>query len=137
MALCLPVLMLIVTGLLTFSVALNNYLELSNAVTMGGRALASSRGATDPCSAASTAVYQAAPFLNHGTTVLTMTYVFYDKAHNTLGSGSGKSCTADASNMVPNGSVQLTLTYPCNLSVFGYQFVPGCKMETQTTEYLQ
>ena len=49
MALALPILLLVVTGILTFGLAFNNYLLLTEATSVGARTLAISRGATtDP-----------------------------------------------------------------------------------------
>ena len=45
-AVCLPVLLLILTGIFTFGIALNNYLMMTNAVSIGARYLAISRGQT-------------------------------------------------------------------------------------------
>ena len=44
MALVLPVLLLVVTGILTFGLAFNNYLLLTEATSVGARTLAISRG---------------------------------------------------------------------------------------------
>jgi Flp pilus assembly protein TadG len=63
-ALTLPILLLVVTGLMMFGIAINNYLELTDAVNVGARAVSIARGATsDPCSTASTAVINGAPLL--------------------------------------------------------------------------
>ena len=49
MALVLPVLLLVVTGILTFGLAFNNYILLTEATSVGARTLAISRGGTtDP-----------------------------------------------------------------------------------------
>ena len=132
MALSLPILLLILTGIMTFGIALNNRLELSNAAAVGGHVLAADRGATDPCQDASSAIYKAAPFL--GASSITISYAFWDQYGNTKGAASGTSCTAAAGYLISNGSVQLTLSYPCNLGVFGFQFWPGCLLTAQTKE---
>ena len=63
-ALCLPLLMLLVTGMITFGIALHDYLEMTDAVSVGARLVAISRGqTTDPCATSATAVYNAAPLL--------------------------------------------------------------------------
>src|ERR1700719_3147362 len=65
MALILPVLLLVVTGILTFGLAFNNYVLLTEATSIGARTLAISRGATqDPAATASSAVIAAAPLLS-------------------------------------------------------------------------
>ena len=56
-ALVLPVLLLVVTAITTFGIALNNYLQLTEAVGIGGQVLSVSRGnTTDPCNIVSSAV---------------------------------------------------------------------------------
>jgi hypothetical protein len=53
-ALLLPILLLLTTGIMVFGVAMNNYLQLTNAVSIGARNLAISAGITlDPCATAS------------------------------------------------------------------------------------
>jgi Flp pilus assembly protein TadG len=135
MALCLPMLLIIVTGIISFSIAQNNYLELRNAAGMGGRVLVESRGDTDPCKQASAAIYQGAPFL--GTKRLSIAYSFYDQAGNSQGSAAGASCPSAQPWLIAKGTAKLTLTYPCNLGVYGHQFWPGCTLTAQTTEYVQ
>src|ERR1700743_2083620 len=64
MALALPVLLLVLTGIFTFGLAFNNYLLLTEATSIGARTLAISRGdTTDPCATATSAVIAAAPLL--------------------------------------------------------------------------
>ena len=73
-ALVFPVLLLIVTGVLAFGLAFNNYIALTNAVGVGARQLAISRGQTlDPCSTASTAISGAAPLLTSSSITFTYT----------------------------------------------------------------
>src|SRR5271165_6452476 len=56
-ALILPMLLLITTGIMIFGVAMNNYLQLTNAVSMGARTVATySQLTKDPCSVASAAI---------------------------------------------------------------------------------
>ena len=63
-AVTLPVLLLVVTGLMTFGIAINNYILLTDGVNIGARQLAISRGnTTDPCYTVSSAVIAAAPLL--------------------------------------------------------------------------
>ena len=142
-AVSLPVLLLVVTGMFTFGWALNNYLELEDAVSIGARLLAVSRlETTDPCALAYTAVTDAAPFLlRQGAISLTTT--MFDATGTQLGSYSGTSCSSGsntegaAGNLVQGGSVQVTATFPCNLSVYGVNYISNCNLQAQTTEYVQ
>jgi Flp pilus assembly protein TadG len=129
-ALVLPILLLIVTAVFAFGIALHDYLELTDAVSIGARLLAINRGQTaDPCATAAAAIEKAAPFLNSANMTFTITL-----NGNT---NSGASCTSGAAEMVQNTAATVTVSYPCNLSVFGANLAPNCKMYAQTTEMMQ
>ena len=59
-AVAMPILMVMLTGIFSFSIALYQKLQLSEAVSNGGRYLATARGQTDPCSLTTSAIYAAA-----------------------------------------------------------------------------
>jgi Flp pilus assembly protein TadG len=135
-ALCLPLLMLIVTGIITFGIALHNYLEMTNAVSIGARLLAVSRGqTTDPCADTATAVYRAAPFLTPAR--LGFTFVLNGTSYTGATCSSPSTSQGAAGNLVQGAAAQVTATYPCNLSVFGVNYSPGCTLTVQTTELVQ
>jgi Flp pilus assembly protein TadG len=132
-----------VTGIFTFGIALHDYLELTDAVSIGARLLAVSRGAADPCNAAATAVENAAPFLNWSSPSATITFVLNCTAGSPCGNGngtsvSGTSCPSSTTTLAKGTGAQVTATYPCNLSVFGHNYAPSsCTMTAQTTELIQ
>ena len=143
MALVLPILMLVLTGIFSFGIAMANYMQLTEAVSVGGRALAVSRNQyLDPCAAAVSAIESAAPSLNPAR--LTFTFVLNGGSPIT-----GTSCSSSdynsgaagaittAGNAHPPGSAQVTVTYPCNLAVYGRNLVPSCNLTAQTTELVQ
>ena len=136
-ALSLPLLMLILTGMMTFGIALNNYLELTNAASIGARLIAISRGqTTDPCATIATAVYHAAPFLKPAN--LTFTLVLNGTSYTNMAScPSASTTTGAAGNLLQGTDAQLTVKYPCNLKVFGYNYAPSCTMTARTTELMQ
>ena len=126
--LVMPFLLLLVTGMATFGIALHNVLALSNAVNAGAQQLAFSRGqTTDPCATAYSAISTAAPSL---TTGLSLSFIINGTTY-----ASTTSCTSGASNMVQGASAQITATYPCALGVFGQKF--NCRLQSQTTEFIQ
>jgi Flp pilus assembly protein TadG len=130
LALVLPVLLLIMLGIFTFGVAINNALMLSNAVSNGALLLAISRGqATDPCATTAAAVYNAAPLLTP--TNISFTFVLNGNTYH------GTSCTAGAGNLAQGTAAQVAVTYPCDLSVFGFNYAPGCNLSAQTSELVQ
>jgi Flp pilus assembly protein TadG len=127
--LVIPVLLLAMTGMVSFGIALHNDLILTNAVNTGTQLLAISRGQTsDPCATAYTAISGAAPSLAAG---LSLTFVINGATYT-----STNTCTAAAANMVQGASAQVTATYPCNLAVFGMSF-PSCALKAQIAEFIQ
>lgn len=144
-ALCLPVFLLIVTGITTFAIALNNYLVMTNAVSTGAQQVAVSRGnTTDPCALAATAIVNAAPNLNSSN--LKFSFVLNGTSYPSSGTYSGSSAatcssssttTGAAGNLVSGQAAQVTLTYPCNLAVYGHNYMPSCNLAVQTTEIVQ
>ena len=136
-AMLLPVLLLLTTGLLVFGVAMNNYLQLTNAVSVGARKVAlyghqtgAAASTADPCATASAAVIAAAPALNPAS--LTFTYSFNSVPASTT------SCTDAAANLISTTNATVTVTYPLNLSVFGAVFSKSNAVLTATsTELVQ
>jgi len=127
--LVMPILLLTMTGMVSFGLALRNDLVLTNAVNTGAQLLAFSRGqTTDPCATAYTAISGAAPSLTSG---LSLTFVINGSTYTAT-----NTCAAGAANMVQGASASITATYPCALGVFGENFA-GCKLQSQVTEFIQ
>jgi Flp pilus assembly protein TadG len=136
MALALPVLLLVLTGILTFGLAFNNYVLLTEATSIGARALAISRGATtDPCSTASSAVIAAAPLLAPAS--LSFSFVLNGSSYTGTSCSSGSSTTGAAANLVQGANAVVTVTYPCSLAVYGANYAPHCSLQAQMTELIQ
>lgn len=126
--LVMPVLLLVMTGMVSFGFALHNELLLTNAVSTGAQLLSFSRGqTTDPCSTTYSAITNAAPGLASS---ISVSYVINGASY------SGSSCTAGASNMAQGANAQVTGSYPCVLAVFG-QYYPSCTLRSQVTEFIQ
>ena len=122
--------------MMTFGIALHSYLELTNAVSIGARLLAISRGqTTNPCATTATAVYHAAPLLNPAN--LTFTLVLNGTTYPGASCSSPNTTTGAAGNLVQGSDATVTATYPCNLKVFGYNYAPSCIMTARTTELTQ
>jgi Flp pilus assembly protein TadG len=142
MALVLPVLMLMVTGIFAFGTAFNNYVALTNAVDISGRLLAIDRlNTTDPCADVANAVRRAAPYLKPAN--LSFTIVLNTTTYGGTSGTSGTSCssssatTGAAANLVQGQPVTVTVTYPCSFGVYGMNLVPGCTLTAQVTELEQ
>jgi len=135
-AVTLPILLLIITGIFAFGIALNNYLELTDAVGISARTLAISRGqTTDPCATVVSAFYKAAPTLK--TASLTFSFVLNGTSYSGTSCSSSSTTTGAAGNLVQGGSAQVVATYPCNLMVYGSNYAPSCTLKAQTTEVVQ
>jgi Flp pilus assembly protein TadG len=130
-AVVLPILLLIVTGIFAFGIALNQYLELTEAASVGARLLAVSRGQTaDPCATAAAAISNAAP-------LLTSTSLGYSFVLN--GNSYGASCptsTNAGANLQQGVAATVTVTYPCNLTVYMFLKSPF-NMTARVTELVQ
>ncbi len=158
-ALIFTVLMPVVLGIIVFGVAFNNYLEITHAANNGALVLAMSRGNTeDVCLATTQAITAAATNLNPSniTTTINIFPPATVSASNPndapcLGtpslspSGTGTfSCPAQGSNgsgqsyLQQYGCVQVKVTYPCNLRVYGVNLGgSNCNLTTQTAEAVQ
>lgn len=137
-ALILPMLLLITTGIMIFGVAMNNYLQLTNAVSMGARTAAINAQLTkDPCLVASNAIIAAAPGLT--ASKLTFNFSFNNHSYPNQASCSSASLTTPpASYLAPNTNVTVNATYPLNLSVFGKVFnLNNAVLSASSTELVQ
>jgi len=129
-ALCLPPLLIVVTGITTFGIAMNNYIMLTNATDIGARQLALQRGqGSDPCNVAYSAIVAASPLLKSAS--LTFNYTINGTAY------SGSTCTTATTNLVQGAAAQVTVTYPCSLKIYGKTIVSSCTLKAQTSEYIQ
>ena len=135
-AVVLPVLLLVLTGIFTFGVAMNNYNELTEAVNTGARQLAISRGqTTDPCATTVAAVYAAAPTLKQSK--LAFSFALDGTAYSGTSCSSSSTTTGAAGNLVEGQAAEVSVTYPCNLAIYGINLAPSCTLQAQTTELVQ
>ncbi len=136
-ALVLPLLLLVVTGITTFGLLINNYLALTDAVSTGARYLAINRGqTTDPCALTATTVENAAPYLTPANLQFKITL------SNSAIAYSGTTCagtptTGAPSNLKAGQPAIVTVTYPCSVTVYGATYLPTCILTAQTTEIVQ
>ena len=137
LAFCLPLLLLVVTGILSFGLTFNSYIQLTEATSVGARLLAVSRNQTlDPCAYAAAAVFKAAPLLNQ--TSLRFFFVINGDSYSGSSCPSSSYTTGAAGSMQqPQGSAQLRVTYPCSLAVFGMNYAPSCSLTASSAESIQ
>jgi Flp pilus assembly protein TadG len=158
-ALLLTALMPLLMGIIVFGIAFSNYLALTNATASGAQQVAQSRGQNlDPCNVVDQAVLSQTPFsLPQNQSGLQFSMVINPPTGQTVpnptttggsnasytGSGSSFSClsgsntTGSAGNLMANGTLSVTVTYPCSLVVYGVDFAPGCKLTAATQEAIQ
>lgn len=134
-ALVLPLLLLAVTGVLWFGIALNQYQVLTNAVGSGARAFALSRGqttVTDPCSYAVTTIEASASTLTASSLTFKVVY--------TPSSGTSTTytypTTCSGLTMNSGDTVQITSTYPITTNVFSFGS-NHLTLTAQTSELVQ
>ena len=126
-AISLPLLLMVFTGIFSFAIAYNNEIVLTQGVGAGGEYLQLIRTTTsDPCADTLTAIKNAAPNLNSSNIALTITM-------NGVAE-SGNSCSGAQTNLVAGVPVTVKATYPCKLQVYGMVF-PSCTLTAQVTEY--
>lgn len=132
LALCLPILLALVTGITSFGLAFNNYLMLTNAVDTGARQLSILSGnTTDPCKDVSTTIAAASPLLKSASIKYTFNF------NNGTYINTTTSCTAGAAQLTENKPMQVTVTYPCSILVYGKNVLPSCTLTAQATELEQ
>jgi Flp pilus assembly protein TadG len=136
-AMILPMLLLLTTGVLVFGVAMNNYMQLTNAASIGARALAISAEVTlDPCATAYTAITGASPGLTPSK--LTFSYVLNGISYSGPTCSSGSVSSGAAGNLSSGTNATVTITYPLNLSVFGKVFSSSnAVLSATSTELVQ
>jgi Flp pilus assembly protein TadG len=145
-ALVAPIMLMIMMGIVVIGSTLSNYVQLIEATSSAARGVAVARSNTlDPCNSFSAAVIAGAPLLNSSN--MTFTLVLTSSSGSTLGTYgpttgsltcSSSSYTSGApSYLQQGGSAAVTVTYPCNLTIYGKNYWSACTLQAQTTEMIQ
>lgn len=138
MAVVLPLMMLIITGMTGLGIVLNQYLVLTNATQVGAMQVAISAGESgfDPCNVAATAVAAASPTL----VASNITYTFqFSGVTGSVGPFKGTSastCTTDAASVTAQTTVTVETQYPASLLIFGFK-PSTINMQSWTAELVQ
>lgn len=123
-----PILIMLMIGIAKFGLVLNNYLTLTEAVATGARYLALSRsGSSTPYTSTIAQVQGAAFNLSTGSLSITTTV-------------NGTACTTNATCqplLTAGTPAVVRATYPCDLTVFGYNFAPSCTLSSSTSDMIQ
>jgi Flp pilus assembly protein TadG len=140
-ALVMPILMTVIFGMIEMGIMLNNYMQLTNAVAIGGEVLAVDRGnTTDPCADASNAVLAAAPGLNPANLTFTVILNGVQQTPHTgsISCSSTSTSTGMAANLVQGKSAVLRVTSTFNVQVPGFgNITSGLQFPAQITELVQ
>lgn len=141
-ALMLPILALIMMGILTFGVALNNYLQICDGVNLAAKQLAIEGDTdTDNCATAAATIAGATTGLNtafQGTSSVTITVKIGSTSYGSSCAGAMNSAT------LAGETATLTATYPCAV-VLGITSSTGvnwlnstnCTLSAYTEELIQ
>lgn len=134
MAFVLPILLVVLTGIFSFGIALNQDMVLTNAVNAGARGFALSRSGTtslapsaDPCLYAVTTAVSAASSLQASNMSFTFNYTPSGSGNPNKGgsattyTGTGTSSSVCANLAMYTGDiVQVQATYPVTPTIFGW-----------------
>jgi Flp pilus assembly protein TadG len=127
-ALIVPALLGVMTGIITFGIAFSNQLTLTQAVGSAGQYLAQIRtSSTNPCADVFTALKNAAPGLTSAN--ITLTTTLNGNVNN------GTTCSGKQTQLVQGSPVSVYATYPCSLSIYGITFAGSCQLTAKVTEY--
>lgn len=127
-ALTVPVLLGVLTGIITFGIAFSNQLTLTQAVGSAGQYLSQIRtSTTNPCADTFTALKNAAPGLTSANITMTVTMNGTATTANT--------CSGKQTQLVQGSPVSVYATYPCSLSIYGVTFANSCQLTAKVTEY--
>ena len=114
------VLPLVMIGIMQAGILFNNWVMLTEAARQGARELSIARAPAphpDACVKATNRINSAAIGLT--TTSVTKSYAF----------DTGSSCT----NMAAGSDAKISVTYPCNLTILGINYAPGCTLSSWST----
>lgn len=140
-ALILPCMTLLITGMVWFGIALNNYIVLTNAVGTGARALALARGqttpslaGTDPCSYAVQSANAVATTLNASKISYAIEWTTYTSSGVAVATSYTNSCTGLSLNA--NDNIKIKAVYPFTAFVYGWK-PTRLDLTAQTAELVQ
>lgn len=126
-AIVAPFLLTITIGMLKFGVAMSHYIMLTNAVAQGTTTFALSRGTATPYATTVAAINAAAPRLTAASITKTLRV-------------NGVACTTDAgctAALTSGATGTVIITYPCDLSVMGVNFLTTCTLTAQSAQMVQ
>ncbi len=145
-AMVAPIMLMIMMGIVVIGSTMSNYLQLIEATASAARTIAVSRSHTlDPCNTVVSAVSGGASLLNSANLTYTLTLNSslganlgtYGPTQGSLSCSGTSTTSGPPSYLQQRGTATITVTYPCNLSIYGRNYWSGCTLQAQTTEMIQ
>jgi Flp pilus assembly protein TadG len=145
-AMVAPVMLMIMMGIIVIGQTMGTYVQLIEATSNAARTLAVSRSNTlNPCTTMTSAVSGGAPLLNSANLTYTLALNSslganlgtYGPTQGSLSCSSSSYTSGPPSYLQQGGSASVTVTYPCNLTIYGKNYWSGCTLQAQTTEMIQ
>ena len=135
MAVALPLMMFLITGLCFLGLAIDNYLILTHAADVGARYLAVGRGQlTDPCAQTVTVIQNAAP----GLSTSKLSYSFTIGSSGAVGTASPSTCSSATTYMTPQATAIVTVSYTYPVFIYGWSTShQTLSMQASTAEMVQ
>ena len=126
-----PIFLTLVVGIVQFGFTFGDYMFLTSAVMAGSQTLSVSRGTANPWTSTVNAMLASAPLLTPAQLRTSISITV-----------NGTACAADAScvsalNTATGETAVVTATYPCNLTIMGVSYVPGCTLSSQVAQIVQ
>jgi Flp pilus assembly protein TadG len=126
-----PIFIMLIAGIIQFGFTFSSYMFLTGAVMAGSQTISVSRGIATPWTSTVNAMVASAPLLTPA-----------QLQANIRITVNGASCTSDTScasslNTATGGAAVVTATYPCNLTIMGVNYVPGCTLAAQVAQIVQ
>jgi Flp pilus assembly protein TadG len=141
-----PIMLMIMMGIIVIGQTMGTYVQLIEATSNAARTLAVSRSNTlNPCTTMTSAVSGGAPLLNSANLTYTLALNSslganlgtYGPNQGSLSCSSSSYTSGPPSYLQQGGSASVTVTYPCNLTIYGRNYWSGCTLQAQTTEMIQ
>jgi Flp pilus assembly protein TadG len=116
MAVSMPLLMIIMTGIFSFSLALYQKVQLTEAVSNAGHVLATDRGDHDPCATVTNAIYNSTPTLSQGLLTIQISLNGQIESPSSSCPGAGTSSPNQDLENAQGKNAQVLVTYPTTLN---------------------
>lgn len=143
LAIAVPLLLALLTGMASFGIVFLDYFTLTNGADAGARTLALYRGSStsasnpwDPCAAAVTGLYNAAPRLSQSSLSITVVITPYQGTATTYPPGQSASCASQSLGSQGGGTVQVSASYPVQTPIYGWK-TTSISLTASTTERIQ